>query len=354
MRSSRWQAQGNVYLVAEEPLTAERVREQVGDADGILEVRERGEDWLEIAIWNPDGSLGGDVRQRHADRRALARRADRARARSPCGSGRARSGRACSATALVEQELGPGRRRRARGGRGHPLHAGRRRQPACGRRGRPGRARPDRPAARDAPALPEPHERPGRPAPRRRRRSRRASGSAAWGRPAPRARARSRSSPRSAAARRPCAFPGGDLHVAVEGRARRPADRARRAHRVSIVMRMFRPLLCSCVAAVAACCRASASAASMRLYPVPTGGFSLGLPVDLGRRRRARAVGAARSSSRRFRPSRRSSQQASQNAALRLAAIDPAGEGQRLHGRRRRSRRVGVPARRSSRRRVER
>jgi diaminopimelate epimerase len=46
-----------VYLVAEEPLTAPRVREHVGDADGILEVRGRGEDWLRIAVWNPDGSL---------------------------------------------------------------------------------------------------------------------------------------------------------------------------------------------------------------------------------------------------------------------------------------------------------
>ena len=57
MRSSRWQAQGNVYLVAEEPLTADRVRTEVGDADGILEIRDRGEDWLRIAVWNPDGSL---------------------------------------------------------------------------------------------------------------------------------------------------------------------------------------------------------------------------------------------------------------------------------------------------------
>jgi diaminopimelate epimerase len=57
MRSSRWQAQGNVYLVVEEPLTAELVRAAVGDADGMLEVRGRGRDWLEIAIWNPDGSL---------------------------------------------------------------------------------------------------------------------------------------------------------------------------------------------------------------------------------------------------------------------------------------------------------
>ena len=57
MRSSRWQAQGNVYLVAEEPLTADRVRDEVGDADGILELRDLGEDWLQIAVWNPDGSL---------------------------------------------------------------------------------------------------------------------------------------------------------------------------------------------------------------------------------------------------------------------------------------------------------
>jgi diaminopimelate epimerase len=58
MKSSRWQAQGNVYLVTDEsPLTAERVRDQVGDADGILEVLSSGDDRVEIAIWNPDGSL---------------------------------------------------------------------------------------------------------------------------------------------------------------------------------------------------------------------------------------------------------------------------------------------------------
>ena len=38
MQSSRWDAQGNIYLVTEEPLTPERVRSEVGDADGILEV----------------------------------------------------------------------------------------------------------------------------------------------------------------------------------------------------------------------------------------------------------------------------------------------------------------------------
>jgi diaminopimelate epimerase len=56
MRFSRWQAQGNVYLVADESLTSDTVRAAVGDADGILEVKGRGRDWVEIAIWNPDGS----------------------------------------------------------------------------------------------------------------------------------------------------------------------------------------------------------------------------------------------------------------------------------------------------------
>lgn len=57
MRSSLWNAQGNVYLVVDdESLTPERVHALVGKADGILEVIRRGDDWLELAIWNPDGS----------------------------------------------------------------------------------------------------------------------------------------------------------------------------------------------------------------------------------------------------------------------------------------------------------
>jgi diaminopimelate epimerase len=56
MRSSRWDAQGNVYLVATESLTPELVRAEVGDTDGILEVFRSGDDWVEIAIWNTDGS----------------------------------------------------------------------------------------------------------------------------------------------------------------------------------------------------------------------------------------------------------------------------------------------------------
>lgn len=57
MRFSRWNAQGNIYLVAEgERLSPDAVRRTVGDTDGILEVFAHGDDWLEIGIWNPDGS----------------------------------------------------------------------------------------------------------------------------------------------------------------------------------------------------------------------------------------------------------------------------------------------------------
>jgi diaminopimelate epimerase len=56
MTSSRWDAQGNIYLVTEESMTPDRVRSEIDGADGILEVFRKGHDWLEIAIWNPDGS----------------------------------------------------------------------------------------------------------------------------------------------------------------------------------------------------------------------------------------------------------------------------------------------------------
>jgi diaminopimelate epimerase len=56
MRSSRWDAQGNVYLVTDEHVDADVVRAAVEDADGILHVVAHGDDWVEIAIWNPDGS----------------------------------------------------------------------------------------------------------------------------------------------------------------------------------------------------------------------------------------------------------------------------------------------------------
>src|SRR5262249_60581068 len=52
----RWSAHGNVYLVIEERLDAARVRAEVGDADGIVEIVARGDDWADVVIWNPDGS----------------------------------------------------------------------------------------------------------------------------------------------------------------------------------------------------------------------------------------------------------------------------------------------------------
>ena len=45
-----------MYLLTEQNLTADAVRASVADTDGILQVTGRGEDWAEIAIWNPDGS----------------------------------------------------------------------------------------------------------------------------------------------------------------------------------------------------------------------------------------------------------------------------------------------------------
>jgi diaminopimelate epimerase len=57
MQSSTWDAFGNSYLVYEgEPLTRERVRELVGDTDGVLEVLDARDDAASITIWNPDGS----------------------------------------------------------------------------------------------------------------------------------------------------------------------------------------------------------------------------------------------------------------------------------------------------------
>ena len=61
MRFSRWRAAGNDYLLVEraelgEPLTPERVRAEVGDADGILEVVSADGPEAEIVIWNQDGS----------------------------------------------------------------------------------------------------------------------------------------------------------------------------------------------------------------------------------------------------------------------------------------------------------
>ena len=57
MRFSKWHAHGNVYLLTDEGgLTPERVRAEVGDADGIVEVVSAEADEADVVIWNPDGS----------------------------------------------------------------------------------------------------------------------------------------------------------------------------------------------------------------------------------------------------------------------------------------------------------
>ena len=61
MRSSKWHALGNTYVVVErddaDSLDAERARELARDADGVLEVVATGEADVEIVVWNPDGSV---------------------------------------------------------------------------------------------------------------------------------------------------------------------------------------------------------------------------------------------------------------------------------------------------------
>jgi diaminopimelate epimerase len=47
----RWSALGNVYLIGEER------PEDVGAADGFVELVQHGDDWADVRIWNPDGSL---------------------------------------------------------------------------------------------------------------------------------------------------------------------------------------------------------------------------------------------------------------------------------------------------------
>jgi len=54
MRSSKWHALGNVYLLVEQAdaLTPERARELARDTDGVLEFK-----GTEVKVWNPDGSV---------------------------------------------------------------------------------------------------------------------------------------------------------------------------------------------------------------------------------------------------------------------------------------------------------
>jgi diaminopimelate epimerase len=59
MRSSKWQALGNSYLVVEpgeRPLTPDGVRDLCRGADGVVEVVATNEDGVEVVVWNADGS----------------------------------------------------------------------------------------------------------------------------------------------------------------------------------------------------------------------------------------------------------------------------------------------------------
>jgi diaminopimelate epimerase len=56
MRSSKWHALGNVYLLVESDVSPDLVRSHVGESDGIVEVVEAAGNWAEVRIWNPDGS----------------------------------------------------------------------------------------------------------------------------------------------------------------------------------------------------------------------------------------------------------------------------------------------------------
>jgi len=104
MTSSRWQAQGNVYLLTEERLSAELAQAEAGDADGVLEVLRSGHDWVEIAIWNPDGSRA--EMSGNGTRIAARWLADRTGAREVTVVVGPRTVRARMLDGLVEQDLG--------------------------------------------------------------------------------------------------------------------------------------------------------------------------------------------------------------------------------------------------------
>ena len=57
MRSSKWHALGNVYLLVERAeLAPDEVRDAVGDADGIVQIVASDDDSADVVIWNRDGS----------------------------------------------------------------------------------------------------------------------------------------------------------------------------------------------------------------------------------------------------------------------------------------------------------
>ena len=107
MRSSKWSAHGNIYLLVEdERLTPERARELSAQhqTDGVLEVVSAEGVEAEIVIWNPDGSraeLSGNGTRIAA--RWLADRSGAGEVRIRVGQ---RVTRARISGELVEQELG--------------------------------------------------------------------------------------------------------------------------------------------------------------------------------------------------------------------------------------------------------
>jgi diaminopimelate epimerase len=108
MRSSKWSAHGNVYLLVEqESLTPERARELSAqhESDGVLEVVAAEGPEAEIVVWNPDGSraeLSGNGTRITA--RWLADRSGAKEVRIRVGE---RVTKAQISGELVEQELGP-------------------------------------------------------------------------------------------------------------------------------------------------------------------------------------------------------------------------------------------------------
>ena len=165
MRSSRWHAQGNVYLVTDDgPLTPDGVRQggrrRRRDPRGLPQRRRLARD----RDLEPRRVARGDVGQRHAHRGALAERAHGRRARRRSASG------------PREVRRDDARRRARRAGPRAPSTVGERRggrrafassRSTSATRTRSSTATPrelpaDRPAARGARAVPAAHERPGR------------------------------------------------------------------------------------------------------------------------------------------------------------------------------------------------
>jgi diaminopimelate epimerase len=108
MRSSKWSAHGNVYLLVEdERVTPDRARElsSAYETDGVLEVLDVLGAEAEIVVWNPDGSqaeLSGNGTRIAA--RWLAEREGAHEVRIRVGK---RVTKARILNGLVEQELGP-------------------------------------------------------------------------------------------------------------------------------------------------------------------------------------------------------------------------------------------------------